>query len=188
MAEQLELVAEGDRDSLLLVRGLGGAHKAGATLDELEEYVRERAGIDPVTGLDARRRFEGRLRQELKRAARARHATAVAVFDLRPGDRLGAEAIAAATRQAAAILVDQLRDIDTVARLEGTRFAALLPMCSSHPAGGAADRALRALSAIEGTSPVAGVASTDETSGWDLLEFATTATAGEPGQPVPPAG
>lgn len=175
MAEQLELVAEARAPGIDLLRGL---QSDGSALSELAAYLRETIGADPVTGLDSQKRFEGRLSQELKRAARFGHATAVAVFELRNLESLDLEVAAAAMAGAATRLQAELRDIDTVARLAGARFAALLPMCDTASATMVAGRALAALAALDGVTAVAGVASSSEGGAWELLESAELAAAG----------
>ena len=80
-----------------------------------------------------RRVFEEELPRELARARRGEHAVAVAILDLdhlgafnmlhgeREGDRL--------IKEAAALWRNELREVDTLARLDGGTFAAILPNC-----------------------------------------------------------
>ena len=186
VAEQLELVTEGWGPGTLVLQHLHDAETVHRARVELEGYLRDRAGIDPLTGLDSQRRFEARLDQELKRAARSGYATSVVVFELHNVDAMDLEDASLTMLRAASILQAELRDIDTVARLDGARFAALLPMCDSRSATGAASRALRVLTGIAQIAPGAGVASTDASNGWELLDAATMA-AQRPGVGAPPA-
>ena len=177
VAEQLELVAEGWQPGVLILAGLRESASSATALAEMAGYLREKAGIDPLTGLDSQGRFESRLTQELKRAARSGHPTAVAIFELRGLDSLEAVDAAGAIVRASFLLQTELRDIDTVARLEGARFAALLPMCDAACGQAAVSRAVGVLSEIECVVVVGGVASTTESPGWDLLEAAELALA-----------
>lgn len=144
---------------------------------ELTEHMRENLGIDPLTGLDTGARFEGRLAQELKRAARAGHPTAVAVFELSGWQAVAADVADAADAssllvRAAEAVTDELRDIDTVGWLRGARFAALLPMCDTACVAGAVRRVSHRLADLAGLAVSAGAASTSETPGWELLDAA----------------
>jgi GGDEF domain-containing protein len=176
--QELELLggefARLEEDVRLQVVELG---RREASLARLADHLRTAVGVDPLTGLDTAPRFEQRLAQELKRAARGGHPTAVAVIELCGWQRLDAEASEAAgllTRAAEAIR-DEFRDIDTVALLRGARFAALLPMCDSPSAVAAASRVASRLSELCTLAVSAGVACTADTSGWDLVEVAEAA-------------
>lgn len=151
--------------------GLQTTWEGEAWMPRLAAFIRNQAGIDPLTGLDARPRFESRVVQELKRAARSKHPTAVAVIEMeartRDRDDVGCMMV-----QAAAILGRELRDLDSLARIDDSCFAALLPMCDSPSAAHAVERALVALRGIPGVTVTAGVASTAETTGWDIIEAA----------------
>jgi GGDEF domain-containing protein len=156
---------------------------------ELTEHMREDVGIDPLTGLDTGARFERRLAQELKRAARAGHPTAVAVFELSGWQALEADAADASSLlvRVAAAVTDELRDIDTVGWLRGARFAALLPMCDTACVAGAVRRVSHRLADLSGLTVSAGAASTSETPGWELLDAAEATVQPVAGQP-PVAG
>lgn len=156
---------------------LGLGLEPGPNLLALAEHLRETVGIDPVTGLDTGARFEQRLAQELKRAARRGHPTAVAVFELSGWHTLGADDAEASALlvRAAEVMTDELRDIDTVGWLHGARFAALLPMCDGACAAGALRRVSRRLASLSALAVSAGAASTSETPGWQLLDAAEAA-------------
>ncbi|MEA2682455.1 MAG: hypothetical protein QOK05_783 [Chloroflexota bacterium] len=153
------------------------SRRAGAAPGTFTEHLRENVGIDPVTGLDTGARFELRVAQELKRAARGGHPTAVAVFELTGWHTLDADVPEAATLlvRAAAVVTEELRDIDTVGWLRGARFAALLPMCDRASAHNAARRVTRQLTELSTLEVSAGFASTSEIAGWDLLDAAEAA-------------
>jgi diguanylate cyclase (GGDEF)-like protein len=88
---------------------------------------------DELTGVATRRVFDDELPRELARARRGETPVAIAVVDLdhlgafnmlrgeREGDRL--------IKEAAALWRNELREVDTLARLEGGTFAAILPNC-----------------------------------------------------------
>ncbi|MET0816273.1 MAG: diguanylate cyclase, partial [Solirubrobacteraceae bacterium] len=88
---------------------------------------------DELTGVATRRVFDDELPRELARARRGESPVAIAVVDLdhlgafnmlrgeREGDRL--------IKEAAALWRNELREVDTLARLEGGTFAAILPNC-----------------------------------------------------------
>src|SRR5829696_2141740 len=88
---------------------------------------------DELTGVATRRVFDEELPRELARARRSDYPLAVATIDLdhlgafnmlrgeREGDRL--------IKETAALWRNELREVDTLARLEGGLFAAILPNC-----------------------------------------------------------
>ena len=152
--------------------GLETTWEDEAWMPRLAAYIRNQAGIDPLTGLDARPRFEARVIQELKRAARNHHPTAVAVIDIRAVSN-DLDDIGCIIVQASAILGRELRDLDSIARLGDTQFGLLLPMCDAPSASQAAARALAMLREIPGAQVNAGVASTAETAGWDIVDAAS---------------
>ena len=88
---------------------------------------------DELTGVATRRVFEDELPRELARARRSEYPVAIALLDLdhlgafnmlrgeREGDRL--------IKETAALWRNELREVDTLGRLEGGSFAAILPNC-----------------------------------------------------------
>ena len=151
--------------------GLETTWEGETWMPRLAAYVRNQAGIDPLTGLDGRPRFEARVIQELKRAARSKHSTAVAVIQVL-ATSLDRDDIGCMIVQAAAILGRELRDLDSLARIDESRFAVLLPMCDVPCGATAVARAISALAEIPGAHVTAGVASTAETGGWEILDAA----------------
>jgi diguanylate cyclase (GGDEF)-like protein len=99
----------------------------------LRDRLGELALSEPLTGLATLRMFEAELPRELARARRAEMPVCVAVLDL---DGLGAFNMLRGEREGDRLLKETgaswagaLRDIDLLARMDGGRFAALLPGC-----------------------------------------------------------
>jgi diguanylate cyclase (GGDEF)-like protein len=157
---------------------------AGAA--EQEDWQERLAHLDPLTGLANRRTLNRVLELEIARAGRQQSDISVAVFDVdgfrAVNEREGATAGDAILRAVAAVLADQVRLVDTVARIGGDEFVVVAP-----GSGGVvvADRILRALDAL---GPVGGRAVTvsagiarfpaDGTSADELLESALGALDG----------
>jgi diguanylate cyclase (GGDEF)-like protein len=97
----------------------------------LHHVVRAQALTDELTGLVNRRAFEAALEGEIARADRLEVPLSLLVADLddfkRINDGFGHPAGDEALRRFAAILSDELRGIDTAARMGGEEFAVLLP-------------------------------------------------------------
>jgi diguanylate cyclase (GGDEF)-like protein len=129
---------------------------AGAA--EQEDWQERLAHLDPLTGLANRRTLDRVLELEIARAGRQQSDVSVAVFDVdgfrAVNERDGAAAGDAVLRAVAAVLADQVRLVDTVARIGGDEFVVVAP-----GSGGVvvADRILRALEAL---GPVGGRAVT----------------------------
>lgn len=90
------------------------------------------AGIDALTGVPSRRRFDEAAQAEWARARRSGQPLSLLVCDIDQfsyfNDRLGREAGDLCLRKLAGVLTGQLkRPSDMVARYEGKRFAILLP-------------------------------------------------------------
>jgi diguanylate cyclase (GGDEF)-like protein len=130
--------------------------RAAATAGAVEhgDWQERLAHLDPLTGLANRRTLDRVLELEIARAGRQRSDIAVAVFDVdgfrAVNERDGASAGDAVLRAVAAVLADQVRLVDTVARIGGDEFVVVAP-----GSGGivVADRILRA---IEALGPVQG--------------------------------
>ncbi|MFH1474849.1 MAG: GGDEF domain-containing protein, partial [Chloroflexota bacterium] len=150
---------------------------------EHEDWQERLTHLDPLTGLVNRRTLDRVLELEIARAGRQQTDISVAVFDVDGfrdvNARHGAAAGDAILRAVAAALADQVRLVDTVARIGGDEFVVVAP-----GSGGVvvADRILRA---IEALGPVDGNAVTvsagvarfpaDGTSADELLENALAA-------------
>jgi diguanylate cyclase (GGDEF)-like protein len=129
--------------------------------------LRERlAGLsftDPLTGLAARRMWDEELPRELARARRAESPLSVAVIDIdhmsafnmlrgeREGDRL--------IKECASRWRSELREVDYLARLDGTEFGIVLPGCGLGEACEVLDRVREATP--RGQTASAGVARWD---------------------------
>ena len=112
------------------------ATQAAAAIEHagLRTRLGELALSDPLTGLSTRRAFEAELPREIARAKRAEATLCVAVLDL---DHLGAFNMLRGEREGDRLLKEAasgwagvLRDVDTVARLDGGEFGVVLPNCT----------------------------------------------------------
>ena len=95
------------------------------------EQLAQVATMDSLTGLCNRRQFNRELEDELHRAARFSQSLSLLTFDIdffkTVNDRWGHAQGDEVLRAFAQVLEDTKRSIDTVARLGGEEFAALLP-------------------------------------------------------------
>jgi diguanylate cyclase (GGDEF)-like protein len=152
---------------------------------ERADWMARVATADPLTGIANRRTLDRVLELEIERAKRLQGDVSVAVFDIDDfrdlNERAGSAAGDAVLRSVAAVLAEQVRLVDTVARIGGDEFAVVAP-----GSGGTvvADRLLRAIEALEpaGGGPVtvsAGVARfpVDGTSAGEILAAALGALA-----------
>jgi diguanylate cyclase (GGDEF)-like protein len=126
---------------------------------------------DPLTGLVTRRVFEEELPRELARARRGDSPLSIAVLDLdhmsafnmlrgeREGDRL--------VKETAARWRGELREVDSLARLEGVEFGLILPSCGLGEAVDVVDRVRAATPRAQTAS--AGVARWDGEEPAELL-------------------
>ncbi|HSW41928.1 MAG TPA: GGDEF domain-containing protein [Patescibacteria group bacterium] len=128
------------------------AAAAGAV--EQGDWQERLAHLDPLTGLANRRTLDRVLELEIARADRQQGEVSVAVFDVdgfrARNEQAGVAAGDAILRAVAAVLADQVRVVDTVARIGGDEFVVVAP-----GSGGVvvADRILRAVDAL---GPVGG--------------------------------
>lgn len=113
---------------------------------------RERALVDPLTGLLNRRGFLECLDREIERAVRHDRALAVAFFDLdgfkQINDTFGHSAGDDALRAVAAVLEGSLRACDIAARWGGDEFIAALPDADAEQAEHAVQRVQRGIEAL----------------------------------------
>ncbi len=159
--------------------------RLGTTSAEGVAYQERLARTDPLTGLADRTTFGQMLELELARASRLGTALAVAIFDVDDlagvNEQHGAGVGDDVLRSVAATLADQVRLVDTVARIGPDEFGVIAP---GDPGGMVARRvrdAVADLPPIDGiqVSVRAGVSHhpQDGTSSGDLLEAAHAAIA-----------
>ena len=138
--------------------------RLAAGMAERAEWVERLAHIDPLTGLANRRTFDRVLELEIARAARQKSEVAVAVFDVdafrATNDEVGHAAGDDILRAVAAVLAEQVRMVDTVARIGGDEFVVIAPGSGGLAVAYRVIRAIQALPAVGGLpiSASAGVA------------------------------
>jgi diguanylate cyclase (GGDEF)-like protein len=100
-------------------------------LTEQSEWLNQLATTDALTGLANRRAFERMLELELARARRQETAVSVVVFDVvglgAIQQRAGGEVADNVLRRVSTVLAQEIRLIDTVARIGGDEFAVIAP-------------------------------------------------------------
>jgi diguanylate cyclase (GGDEF)-like protein len=127
------------------------AAQAVVALDNarLHRIVERQALVDGLTGLANRRQCEEALEAELSRAARFGTPLALAVGDLDDfkdvNDRFGHSVGDTVLREFAAVLRDEVREIDLAARWGGEEFVLLLPGTDAEGGAKLADRVRGAL-------------------------------------------
>ncbi len=116
---------------------------------DLLAVLASEARTDALTALLNRRGFDERAAVELTRARREGTSIAVVIFDVdyfkRINDEWGHDTGDAVLARTAAVLTEQTRDIDVVARLGGEEFAVLMPSCDAEGAACLADRTREAV-------------------------------------------
>lgn len=120
---------------------------------ELEQRLALMATVDELTGLYNRRALVDRIGQELIRIRRTRQSGVLLMMDFdhfkAVNDRYGHDAGDRVLRQVALIARDCLRQADTLGRLGGEEFAALLPNTSLEGALVLAERLRAEVAAAE---------------------------------------
>jgi diguanylate cyclase (GGDEF)-like protein len=104
---------------------------------------------DPLTGLFNRRQFEASLDSEIDRVARTGESALLLLLDIdhfkRVNDTYGHAAGDQVIRRIAQALQEGVRPMDTVARLGGEEFGAVLPNCPAGFGQAVADRVRQAI-------------------------------------------
>lgn len=130
---------------------------------ELIEQLHSAATTDELTGLMNRRALEERLRDELARGDRHHLNTSVVLLDVdrfkAVNDSLGHAAGDRLLKLVATVLRRERRSLDSVGRLGGDEFLAILPMTSAQEARIFANRVQASLAALHSAHPDLGVAS-----------------------------
>lgn len=152
---------------------------------ERSEWFERLSQIDPLTGLANRTTLDRAIEIELARAARQDGAVAIVLFDVDLTGltaRLGRVAADDVLRRTAAVLTENVRILDTVARYGGLEFAVLAPRARG-PA--LSQRIVAAADAqrLEDGTPIRlrsamAVFPTDGTTGAELLAAAERALRG----------
>jgi diguanylate cyclase (GGDEF)-like protein len=156
----LEALADAPAGVLRLLAAQAGVAIEHATLRARMEAL---ALTDPHTGLMARRVWEDELPRELARARRGETPVAIAMLDI---DHMSAFNMLRGEREGDMLIKEtasrwrsELREIDLLARLDGTEFGVVLPGCGLGEACDVLDR-VRAATPREQTAS-AGVARWD---------------------------
>jgi diguanylate cyclase (GGDEF)-like protein/PAS domain S-box-containing protein len=146
-----------------------------------EEQIRYQATHDALTGLANYREFMDTLERELRRAERSHHSFTVMLLDLddlkRINDRLGHLAGNRALKRLAAVMREQCRSTDVIARYGGDEFAVVLIDSDQHMADQVAQRIETALREDRGDPRISvsigiGVYPNDGRTAQDLIEAA----------------
>jgi two-component system cell cycle response regulator len=113
-------------------------------LEEANEKLKQLAVTDGLTGLYNHRYFQEKLDQEVARAERFGHPVSLCVIDVdhfkayndAHGHPRGDEVL----KRVAFLLVENVREVDTVARYGGEEFVIILPETSKENAAGVAEK------------------------------------------------
>jgi diguanylate cyclase (GGDEF)-like protein len=123
----------------------------GAWLQALIDGLCMLSSRDPMTGLVNRRQFEATLDSEIDRVARTGESAMLLLIDIdyfkRVNDTYGHGAGDMVLRVVGQTLQDCVRPMDTVARIGGEEFAAVLPNCPASVGATVADRIRQAIAA-----------------------------------------
>ena len=113
--------------------------------------VLEHATLDALTGLNNRRQFEIRLKQEVSMANRKQHPLCAIMLDIdffkKVNDTYGHAVGDEVLKNVASVIKQQLRESDIPSRYGGEEFAILLPFTKLEEAGAVAQRLRAAVEA-----------------------------------------
>ncbi len=131
------------------------ANQATVAIQNMLLY--EMAALDPLTGVHARRFFEGWMRREVRTAFRSQHPVALLLLDMdglktindSAGHWTGDQALAAVGK----VLRQATRENDIVGRFGGDEFAVVFPQTDEEGARRVADRLLTMLQETNVASP-----------------------------------
>ncbi len=129
--------------------------RQASLVGERSDWLERIAALDLLTGLANRRTLDRVLELEIERAKRQHSDVSIAVFDVDGfralNERAGSEVGDDVLRTVAAVIAEQVRLVDTVARIGGDEFVVVAP-----GSGGVvvADRILRTVDAL---APIHGI-------------------------------
>ena len=160
----------------LIVLALVGL--AAAVASEDRRKLRELSRTDGLTGLSNYRWFRETLNREFLRSRRYGHETSLILADVdnfkQVNDLYGHQTGNRMLRHLAQILVQNVRDVDFLARFGGDEFAVILPETSAEEATAVAERVQQ--SVAEATFPVAHRLPPHVTMSLGLTTYPTDAT------------
>jgi len=142
LVDKLRLVAAGDYTARADVAGIDEFGELGRAFNSMvgalaraRDLLIEKANTDSVTGLSNHRYFQERLAVEFSRAVRYSSNLSLLMIDIDHfklfNDMNGHPAGDHALREIAAIISEQVRDMDVAARYGGEEFAIILPETSA---------------------------------------------------------
>lgn len=121
-----------------------------AQLEQSQKALKDLANIDELTGVYNRREFNKLLKHELERSERYSHCFSLLLLDIdyfkKLNDTYGHQAGDEALRQIAAILKQEVRELDRVARYGGEEFVIILPETSTASAYAVVERIRQVIS------------------------------------------
>ncbi len=136
----------------------GASEGSPAWMQSLVDGLCELSSRDPLTGLANRRQFEAALDREVDRVARSGEPAMLLLADIDHfkdvNDTHGHAAGDLVIQAVAHALLECVRPMDTVARIGGEEFAAILPNCPPSFGLAAAERVRQAIERL--STPTAG--------------------------------
>lgn len=140
-------------NELLLLRTVADQVAVAVNHARLFERVQKQALTDELTGCVNRRSFEMQLDRDIHLAMRMRQPLSLVMLDIdhfkRINDTFGHKVGDRVLRTLADVLRDELRGVDTAARLGGEEFALILPQADTQGALTVAERIRKRIERIE---------------------------------------